>query len=214
MFHGADDVGLHTLHIHARLRGERHRHQALVRRVKLLQRGGVQNGIRNDHLVAVALAHDGLTPIDVLDGAGDAGHLDVIARLDDAAKHKPEAADHIGDRILQTQRNRKTADAKRREQGGRIDAEHRLQQRADGEHPHHHAQDVDEDGCVRHLRFVEHAAHHLGERLVDKRGDDEHDGEQDELAVVFGKPVHENFNWIHGCLVYTGDVAQRLRLAG
>ncbi len=45
MFHGADDVGLHTLHIHARLRGERHRHQALVRRVKLLQRGGVQNGI-------------------------------------------------------------------------------------------------------------------------------------------------------------------------
>ena len=150
----------------------------------------------------------------IIDGAGDAGHLDVIARLDDAAKHKPEAADHIGDRILQTQRNRKTADAKRREQGGRIDAEHRLQQRADGEHPHHHAQDVDEDGCVRHLRFVEHAAHHLGERLVDKRGDDEHDGEQDELAVVFGKPVHENFNWIHGCLVYTGDVAQRLRLAG
>ena len=186
MFHGADDVGLHTLHIHARLRGERHRHQALVRRVKLLQRGGVQNGIRNDHFVAVAFADDGLTPVDVFDGAGDAGHLDVIARLDDAAKHKPEAADHIGDRILQTQRNRKTADAKSGEYRGRIDAEHWLQQRADGEHPHHHAQDVD----------------------------DEHDGEQDELAVVFGKPVHENFNWIHGCLVYTGDVAQRLRLTG
>ncbi len=151
LLHGADDVGLHTLHIHARLRGERHRHQALVRRIELFQRGGVQNGIRNDHLVAVALAHDGLTPIDVLDGAGDACHLDVVARLNDAAKHKPEASDHIGDRIFQTQRHRKTSDAECGEQGGRVDSKHRLQQRADGECPYHHTQDVDEDGGVRHL---------------------------------------------------------------
>ncbi len=91
-----------------------------------------------------------------------------------------------------------------------LTAEHRLQQRADGEYPYHHAQDVDEDGGIRHLRFVEDAAHYLGECLVDERCDDKHYGEQNELAVVSGKPLCEKFNWIHGCLVYTWDIARNL----
>ena len=130
--------------------------------------------------------------------------------MNDAAEHKAEASDHIGDCVFQTKRHRKTSDAECGEQGGRVDSKHRLQQRADGECPYHHTQDVDEDGGIRHLRFVKDAAHYFGECFVDERCDDKHYGEQNELAVVSGKPLCEKFNWIHGCLVYTWDIARNL----
>ena len=68
---------------------------------------------------------------------------------------------------------------------------------------------IDVEG-IRVTWIDKDAAHYFGECFVDERCDDKHYGEQNELAVVSGKPLCEKFNWIHGCLVYTWDIARNL----
>lgn len=122
------------------------------------------------------------------DHAIGARHIHQIARLDYTAKHQTETADDVRDRIFHTERHRKTANAERGENRGRINAEHRLQHSAHSQRPHHRAQNIDENRSVRHLRTVQHFAHDSGKRLVDNGRKQCNDNEQNDFPeLVFSQ---------------------------
>lgn len=93
-------------------------------RRELGQGGRIEYRIGDDHHVSGTGAHHGLTPGDVVHGACDALNGHQIAGLDYAAQHQAEAADDVGDCILQTQRDRHTSNTKGGDKCGRIDAEY------------------------------------------------------------------------------------------
>ena len=122
-------------------------------------------------------------------GTCDALNGHQIAGLDYAAQHQAEAADDVGDRILQTQRDRHASDAEGGDQGGRIDAEHRLQHHRRTGDPDGHAREIHENRGAGNLRTIQNPAQHAADHAIGREHDGQHDGQPDELAGVHLKPA-------------------------
>ena len=172
---------------------ERKRGQAFADRRELGQGGGIEYRIGDDHHVSGTGAHHGLTPGDVVHGACDALNGHQIAGLDYAAQHQAEAADDVGDCILQTQRDRHTSNTKGGDKCGRIDAEYGLQYHRCAGDPDGHAREVHENRGAGNLRIVQNLAQHAADDAVGHKYDGQYNGQPDEFAGVHLKPACDVF---------------------
>ena len=76
-----------------------------------LKRRGIEDGVGDQQLVAGPVDDDGMPPGHIADGSGGALDGDDVSWLNHLADHQSEAADDIGDRILQSEGKSQTADA-------------------------------------------------------------------------------------------------------
>ena len=126
-------------------------------------------------------------------GACDALNGHQIAGLDYAAQHQAEAADDVGDCILQTQRDRHTSNTKGGDKCGRIDAEYGLQYHRCAGDPDGHAREVHENRGAGNLRIVQNLAQHAADDAVGHKYDGQYNGQPDEFAGVHLKPACDVF---------------------
>ena len=86
-----------------------------------------------------------MTPGHILNDTRLGADLDIVARLDDAHEGHLQAADEVGQRILEAERDGDTADAKSSYESIGVDAKTCIQDDADARRPDHAAGDIDDD---------------------------------------------------------------------
>ena len=86
-----------------------------------------------------------MTPRHVLHDTGLRPDLDIVAWLDDPHEGHLQAADEVGQRVLEAERDGDTADAKSGYERIGVDAKTCIQDDADARRPDHAAGDIDDD---------------------------------------------------------------------
>ena len=86
-----------------------------------------------------------MTPGHILNDARLGPDLDIVAGLDDAHEGHLQAADEVGQRVLEAERDSDTADAKSGYERIGVDAKTCIQDDADARRPDHAAGDIDDD---------------------------------------------------------------------
>ena len=174
-----------------------------------LKRRGVEDGVGDQQLVAGPVDDDGMTPGHVADGSGGALDGDDVTGLDHLADHQSEAADDVGDRILQSEGEGQAADAQGGDHSGWVDSEDRLQDCGSGEDPDQGADDVDEDGGTGQVGPLQGTSHGRRYDLGDQGSADSHDDQKDDFSEILAEPVDDGiaeagdglFRPSHGILV-------------
>ena len=189
--------------------GEGNRGGGLAGLGDLLERRGVKDGVGDQQLVTGPVDDDGMAPSHVADGSGGALDGDDVSRLDHLADHQSEAADDIGDCILQSEGERQTADAQGGDHCGWVDSEDGLQDGGSSKDPDQGADDVDEDGGTGQVGPFQGTSHGRRYNLGDQRSAYGHDDQKDDLSEVLTEPVDDGiaeagdglFGSSHGILV-------------